>query len=97
MTPRSQSGQPAEGTDVPGAPGEQPVSRTIIVLVCLALVAVTFAIYTRTFAYGFVAYDDNKYVYENPVLRAGLTGANIAWAFTTFYFANWYPLTWISY
>ena len=69
----------------------------MLVLICLALVIATLAIYSRTFGYGFVAYDDDKYVYENPVLRAGLTGANLAWALKTFYFANWSPLTWISY
>ncbi len=55
------------------------------------------AIFGRTAGFGFVAYDDNKYVYENPVVRAGLKGANVAWAFKTFYFANWSPLTWLSY
>ncbi len=66
-------------------------------MVGVALVIATLAIYSQTFAYGFVAYDDDKYVYENAVLRAGLTGVNLAWALTTFYFANWSPLTWISY
>ena len=54
-------------------------------------------IYGRTFGYSFVAYDDDKYVYANPVLIKGLTAVNLSWALTTFYFANWYPLTWISY
>ena len=79
-------------------PPKAPVSnRPVLALVCLALVIATLAIYSQTFGYGFVAYDDDKYVYENPVLRAGLTGTNVAWALSTFYFANWYPLTWISY
>jgi tetratricopeptide (TPR) repeat protein len=78
-------------------PKARASNRLVVALVCLALVIATLAIYSRTFGYGFVAYDDDKYVYENPVLRAGLTGANLAWALSTFYFANWYPLTWISY
>jgi tetratricopeptide (TPR) repeat protein len=61
------------------------------------LLIAALAIYARKFGYGFVAYDDNKYVYENPVLRAGLTVASFRWALTTFYFANWCPITWISY
>jgi tetratricopeptide (TPR) repeat protein len=44
-----------------------------------------------------VYYDDDRYVYDNPVIRNGLTAANVTWAFTTFLNANWHPLTWISY
>jgi len=69
----------------------------LLAAVCLGLLIATLAIYARTFGFGFVAYDDNKYVYENPVLKAGLTWANLGWAFRTFYFANWCPVTWISY
>ena len=76
---------------------ETPFSKTVVAVVCLALVIATFAIYARTFGYGFVSYDDSRYVYANPILRAGLTGANLAWALTTYYFQNWCPLTWISY
>lgn len=78
-------------------PKEPRVSNEVLAMVCVALVIATLAIYSRTCGYGFVAYDDNRYVYENPVVRTGLSGANVAWAFKTFYFANWYPLTWISY
>lgn len=80
-----------------GARKERPVSRALLALVCLALLVAVFAIYGRTFGYGFVAYDDNRYVYENPIVRAGLGWANVAWAWKTLYFANWCPLTWISY
>jgi protein O-mannosyl-transferase len=76
---------------------DTPASKTVIALICLALAIAILATYGRTFGYGFVAYDDDKYVYENPILKTGLTGANLSWALTTFYFANWYPLTWISY
>ena len=30
------------------------------------------------------------------MVNRGVTGAGLAWAFTTFYAANWHPLTWIS-
>ena len=44
----------------------------------------------------FLNYDDNSYVTENYVAQNGLTLAGIQWAFTTFYAANWHPLTWLS-
>jgi len=79
------------------AAGPQQVSRKILAIICLTLAVATLAVYSRTFTYGFVSYDDDKYVYENPVLTTGLSAANVAWALRTFYYANWHPLTWISY
>jgi Tfp pilus assembly protein PilF len=72
-------------------------SRTLLILICLLLALATLAIYTQTASHGYVAYDDDQYVYQNPWVKAGLTASNIAWAFTTFFYANWHPLTWISY
>jgi tetratricopeptide (TPR) repeat protein len=72
-------------------------STRFILAVCLLLAAATLAIYARTFGHGFVSYDDDLYVYLNPTVKAGLSAKNIVWAFTTFYFANWHPLTWLSY
>jgi protein O-mannosyl-transferase len=83
--------------DISKALREPPVSKATLAIVSVALAVAIFAVYSRTFGYGFVAYDDDKYVYENSVLGTGLTGANFAWAMTAFYFANWSPLTWISY
>ena len=33
----------------------------------------------------------------NPYVQEGLNAESITWAFTTFYFANWHPITWLSY
>ena len=76
---------------------EPSSSRTRSIIVCLLLVLATLAIYAQTAAQGYVAYDDDQYVYQNPWVKAGLTASNIAWAFATFFYANWLPLTWISY
>lgn len=46
---------------------------------------------------GFVNYDDPQYITENPIVQRGLTLENVKWAFTTFHFHNWHPLTWLSY
>jgi tetratricopeptide (TPR) repeat protein len=76
---------------------EPSSSRTLSIIVCLLLAVAVLAIYAQTAAHGYVAYDDDQYVYQNPWVKAGLTASNIAWAFTTFFYANWHPLTWISY
>ncbi|HLW76244.1 MAG TPA: tetratricopeptide repeat protein, partial [Bryobacteraceae bacterium] len=41
-------------------------------------------------------YGDPDYTTANSHVRAGLTGAGLAWAFTSSDQANWIPLTWIS-
>lgn len=44
----------------------------------------------------FINYDDPLYVTANRHIGSGITPTSIAWAFTTFYFYNWHPLTWLS-
>ena len=79
------------------APPKQAAPGRSALLVCLLLATAVIAIYAQTASHGYVAYDDDQYVYENPWVKAGLTASNLAWAFTTFFYANWHPLTWISY
>lgn len=55
------------------------------------------AVYGQVVTHDFVLYDDPVYVQENPTILAGLTQANIIWAFSTLSMANWHPLTWLSY
>jgi protein O-mannosyl-transferase len=61
-----------------------------------ALALVTLAVYAPVRHYGWVDYDDDVYVYANPSITLGLGPAGVAWAFTTFHGANWFPLTWLS-
>lgn len=60
------------------------------------LAVVTFLAYCRCLDHPFSNYDDPAYVFENPHVLAGLTRDSISWAFTTYHFANWHPLTWLS-
>ncbi|MBU0664940.1 MAG: tetratricopeptide repeat protein [Proteobacteria bacterium] len=53
--------------------------------------------YYQIFHFGFIAYDTAAYVTENTKVHAGITLDNVKWAFTTNFFANWHPLTWLSY
>jgi tetratricopeptide (TPR) repeat protein len=63
---------------------------------CFTLAAVTLLVYSPMLGHGFVNYDDPDYITGNAHVISGLTWANVAWAFTTGYAANWHPLTWIS-
>lgn len=62
----------------------------------LLLIAVTVALYIPAIHHGFLNYDDDRYVTDNPQVQAGLRWTTISWAFTTSEQANWHPLTWIS-
>jgi Tfp pilus assembly protein PilF len=79
----------------PAAPGSRH-ERRVVAGVCVALVLACVAVYGRTLAHDFVNYDDPLYVTENAEVRAGLSWANIAWAFTTDRAMYMHPLTWIS-
>ena len=63
---------------------------------CLLLVLMVGIIYGRSAGFHFLGYDDPEYVAANPMVRAGLGWAGLRWAFTTFWAANWHPLTWLS-
>ena len=64
--------------------------------VCLFLAFATFAVYWPVRHYAFVDYDDDDYVFNNPVVRAGLSWPNFVWAFADQHACNWHPLTWLS-
>jgi Flp pilus assembly protein TadD len=61
------------------------------------LALLVLAVYGQTLAFGFVDYDDPEAVVTNPWVQRGLGWEGLRWAFTSFYFANWIPLTWLSF
>ena len=65
-------------------------------LILLALAVITFGIYAQVIGHQFITLDDPTYIRENPMVNRGVTLAGLTWAFTTFYAANWHPLTWIA-
>jgi tetratricopeptide (TPR) repeat protein len=67
-----------------------------VVLIYVALCAVTLAAFEPVRRNGFVNYDDDKYVTENHHVRSGLTPDSVIWAFTKPHASNWHPLTWLS-
>jgi tetratricopeptide (TPR) repeat protein len=66
-----------------------------VVFVCLLLVLAVWTVFGRTARFGFVNYDDQADVYDNPVVASGLTLQGTLWAFS-FHSINWFPLTWLS-
>ena len=71
-------------------------SRKSAIAIGLLLVVVTLALYFPTLRHGFISYDDDRYVTDNPQVRAGLHWPTVKWAFTTIEQANWHPLSWLS-
>ena len=66
-------------------------------LLAAALVVATLAVYGRVSSYGFVQYDDQLYVANNPYVAQGLTWAGVQWAWTARVVGNWHPLTlWVE-
>lgn len=56
-----------------------------------------FAVYGQTIHFQFIyGFDDDLYIAQNERVQEGLNLSNIKWAFTTFYAANWHPVTWLS-
>ena len=64
--------------------------------ICLLLAVVTIFAFRGVRNNNFVQYDDDFNIQNNQQLHQGLTPQSIHWAFTTFFAANWHPLTWLS-
>lgn len=71
---------------------EKSKKWTIVVLIVIACAA----IYGQTVGFDFINIDDRPYVWDNPMVRQGLTWDSVKWAFTTGHAGNWHPLTWLS-
>lgn len=65
-------------------------------LLGLLLVLATTALYSPARHHPFVNFDDDTYVSRNPHIQDGVRWETVRWAFTTYYAANWHPLTWLS-
>jgi Tfp pilus assembly protein PilF len=64
--------------------------------VCVFLCAIIWLVFGQTLHHGFLNYDDEKYVFKNSHVIAGLSPQEMGWAFTHAHAANWHPVTWIS-
>ena len=64
--------------------------------ICAALAALTVALYAPALRCQFLAFDDQAYVTENRLVRAGLTLDGFVSAFRVTTAGNWHPLTLLS-
>src|SRR6476661_9800898 len=66
------------------------------IFIYLGLTILIWLVFAQTLRHPFVVYDDQNYVYDNPVVTAGLTTHGIRAAFTQPQARNWHPLTTLS-
>ena len=92
---RFRPGADSRPPDSPSTPPRQTISKEFIWL-AIALAAINVAVYAPVRHFGFVGFDDLQYVSDNPRVLRGVTWDGVKWAFSTGYFSNWHPLTWIS-
>lgn len=62
----------------------------------LVLSAGIWLVYWPVTRFDFVNFDDHAYVVNNPIVRQGITGPGLKWAWSATVVANWHPLTLIS-
>ncbi len=64
--------------------------------ICVFLVLVVLAVFGQTAWFGFLNYDDNQYIYENPIVQKGLSLQGCVWASTYSEIGHWHPMTWLT-
>jgi tetratricopeptide (TPR) repeat protein len=64
-----------------------------IPLICVALILLVLAIYGQTIRHGFVNFDDQLFVTDNPIIQQGITGEGVKYAATAVCDENWHPMT----
>jgi tetratricopeptide (TPR) repeat protein len=74
----------------------EPRRRARALLAGALLTIAALAIFGQAGAHDFVNFDDPEYVYDNQMVRGGLSWEGLAWAFTHAHANNWHPLTWLS-
>jgi tetratricopeptide (TPR) repeat protein len=73
-----------------------PAKKPSPIIVCALLALITLALYWPVTQHAFVDFDDDDYITDNAMVRAGLTWPGLIWAFTNTEAANWHPVTWLS-
>ncbi|MGN6370332.1 MAG: hypothetical protein ACTHN5_18915 [Phycisphaerae bacterium] len=62
---------------------------------CLLLLGIS-SIWWMAVSFPLIHYDDPFYVRDNAYVLNGISGTDVAWAFTTSHMTVWMPLTWLS-
>ena len=66
-------------------------------IIVILIIFLTFALYADVLFFDFINFDDNTYIYDNPLLTNGLTWTSVHWAWTKFGAPYYMPLTRLSY
>ncbi len=74
----------------------QPAPLWLRIVLPLLIAVAAFVTYFPALDAGFVDWDDDKVIVDNPRIR-GLTDDNLAWAFHASKMGHYHPLTWLSY
>jgi tetratricopeptide (TPR) repeat protein len=88
---------PRAGRARPEGGRNGPASKTdswTLIIIAASVAIVTFMVFFPALRNGFVSWDDNLFVYENPHIRS-LDFSLLKWAFTNQKY-QWSPLRWIS-
>ncbi len=62
----------------------------------LFLILLIIAVFGQVRNHGFINFDDNEYVTQNPHVTSGITLSGMVWALGAMHSNNWHPLTWLS-
>jgi len=94
---KQNSGQPAPASRavLPATSSDLAFNLPTLAGLSLFLAVLTLLVYGPISKHPFINYDDGTYITSNPHIQDGLTTETVRWAMTSFYAANWHPLTWL--
>ncbi|MGD0209444.1 MAG: tetratricopeptide repeat protein [Desulfomonilia bacterium] len=65
-------------------------------MIVLLIIVSILLVYAQVGSHDFINFDDQLYVTDNPIVKAGITWNGITWAFSFSDRTYWHPLTWFS-
>ena len=83
-------------TDQPQGASVRKSENRLAIGICVLLALAVFAVFGQTLRHGFVNFDDDLYVYQNPVVLKGLTFQGVSYVFTHQMCDYYHPLTMLS-
>ncbi|EDY21188.1 Tetratricopeptide TPR_2 repeat protein [Chthoniobacter flavus Ellin428] len=92
------SAAPSDSAPANAAPlrASLPESR-VVAYVVIALIVAVVCTYARIVRADFIQFDDNSHVFENALVRGGLSWRGVIEAFAHPHASLWVPLTWLSF
>src|SRR5437867_1807987 len=91
---KSKAGRRLERKEVTAPPGGTTPWLSRWLLPCL-IAFLTFLVFLPALQNGFVNWDDDKFLLNNPNYR-GLSWTELHWMFTTFHMGHYQPLSWMT-